>query len=555
MLSVLLADFQLEEEGEFIKINRANHTDHTYKMIQNVDITELKTFASEDEYCLGFSDDGMMKFYIDPTQIEPSENTNLYIHKDRVEKYLEKNSKTRIPKKIHFIWFSKGKPFGMLYYIAVKAALYHNPSYEIYLHTDNDINYDGVYFKSLKDKIIVNKIPEPDYLNDKRVYHFQHKADYARLNILETMGGIYLDLDFLLLKPLDHFLNHKFVMGYERPNNNNFICNACIMCEPHSEVIREWTHIYNHSWGEDFVPKWMGHSVMIPSKLKKKYSRMMTIYPNRTFYPFLWNDLSILDDNDNMKMYDDSYGVHMWDTEASKTDLLPKNLEYFSKKDNAFVRLFGHLTNDLYDDAMAQTITFFVNVSGNHDTSNIFEQNYPRDKCTYLFYGDEKIDCLPDENVSFKQSINNKSVRNLLIELIETHQSDYYFLTDTTHVLSDPNAISKLILTEKDIISPMLISHKNNLFSNFWGAVDNTGYYARSSDYVDIVTYTKKGIWNAVYLSSSILISKNRILDVLNELKTNPLEFEDFDMYFCRILRQKYTLNVMNKEVYGKICN
>ena len=56
------------------------------------------------------------------------------------------------------------------------------------------------------------------------------------------------------------------------------------------------------------------------------------IYSPKTFYPFLWNDLSILHDKDNGQTYDNSYAVHLWDTEASKTNLLPTTLDYFVTK-------------------------------------------------------------------------------------------------------------------------------------------------------------------------------------------------------------------------------
>ena len=43
-------------------------------------------------------------------------------------------------------------------------------------------------------------------------------------------------------------MNHRLVMGYERSEGADYICNAVIMCEPESEIIREWIEIYNQSW-------------------------------------------------------------------------------------------------------------------------------------------------------------------------------------------------------------------------------------------------------------------------------------------------------------------
>lgn len=350
MLNNLLKKYPYEEDGEFIVIKDIKLENYDYKRVKG-SIPILKNLTVQDVHCLGFTDDGMMKFYIDLNKLEPDTKT-LYIHKERMEKYLELNNKTNIPKKIHFIWFSRGKAFNLMNYIAVKAAMYHNSDYEIYLHCDA-LPKDNIYYNDLKSQIITNIIVEPHYVNKHYVQYFQHKADYIRLNILKEMGGIYLDTDLILLRNLDKFLNQRYVMCYERPDtdkpNTHFLCNAVIMCEPNNELVNEWIHIYDNSWGEDFIGWWMGHSVIVPSYLRKKYNYMMTILPNFTFYPFLWNDLSILHDNDNKQNYDYSHGVHLWDTEASKTNLLPKDLDYFNTKNNAFVRIFKKHVDDLLE--------------------------------------------------------------------------------------------------------------------------------------------------------------------------------------------------------------
>ena len=42
----------------------------------------------------------------------------------------------------------------------------------------------------------------------------------------------------------------------------------------------------------------------------------------------------------------------------------------------------------------------------------------------------------------------------------------------------------------RTIIAPMM-PKKFKLWSNFWGALNPNGYYARSADYIDIVEYKK----------------------------------------------------------------
>ncbi len=52
---------------------------------------------------------------------------------------------------------------------------------------------------------------------DAKKYGFT--VDYARLDVVYTYGGIYLDTDVELLKSLDELLNDKCFMGFESEKN------------------------------------------------------------------------------------------------------------------------------------------------------------------------------------------------------------------------------------------------------------------------------------------------------------------------------------------------
>ena len=232
-----------------------------------------------------------------------------------------------------------------------------------------------------------------------------------------------------------------------------------------------------------------------------------------------------------------------------------KSKMHLNSLSNYLPKYSTHLT----DLSPNKTITFLIHVTGDYaksNLSNLLEQNYPQDLCKYIFYGREKpinMSYVLDKNV-FKIVNDNSDIRNLFMEVFSMCETDYYFLGSTEHLILDVDTISKLMGTGKNIISPMLLSKQNNYLSNFWGDVSDDGFYKRSDDYVDIINYRLKGIWNVPYVSSSILIRKNRIPDVLKELSANDIGGEDWDMYFCRVLRKKYIfLHVDNRESYGMI--
>jgi hypothetical protein len=63
--------------------------------------------------------------------------------------------------------------------------------------------------------LTLNKVPLVEKVFGRPVSHYAHRADVVRLQVLEEFGGIYLDLDLISLKPVDHLLNREFIMAQE----------------------------------------------------------------------------------------------------------------------------------------------------------------------------------------------------------------------------------------------------------------------------------------------------------------------------------------------------
>lgn len=56
-----------------------------------------------------------------------------------------------------------------------------------------------------------------------------------------------------------------------------------------------------------------------------------------------------------------------------------------------------------------------------------------------------------------------------------------------------------------------MVGKPNKFFTNFWGAISPSGYYQRSEDYTEIVNYKRVGVWNVPFISSAILINKQKV--------------------------------------------
>ena len=103
-----------------------------------------------------------------------------------------------IPRKIHYIWIG-GNSLPYEFQKNIESWKYYNPSYEIIRWDES--NYD---------------FRKNDYMRlayDKGLYGFS--SNYARLDILNQYGGIYLDTDVEAVSNLDMLLRDKtfFNMG------------------------------------------------------------------------------------------------------------------------------------------------------------------------------------------------------------------------------------------------------------------------------------------------------------------------------------------------------
>lgn len=107
-----------------------------------------------------------------------------------------------IPKVIHYFWFGK-QPLSELAIKCIESWKKHCPDYEIILW--NESNYD---------------VSKNNYmLQTYNAKKYGFTVDYARLDIIYSYGGIYLDTDVELLKSLDDMLNDKCFMGFESEKN------------------------------------------------------------------------------------------------------------------------------------------------------------------------------------------------------------------------------------------------------------------------------------------------------------------------------------------------
>lgn len=109
-------------------------------------------------------------------------------------------------------------------------------------------------------------------------------ADYLRMYYLEKYGGIYLDMDAKVLKPLDKFLNHTIFACEEA---NQFVANGIVGAVPHHPLIQKYLKTVddNYIGGGDLV---FQPGMYLWTELVKysPWTKDVTLYPPEWFLPY-----------------------------------------------------------------------------------------------------------------------------------------------------------------------------------------------------------------------------------------------------------------------------
>lgn len=130
-----------------------------------------------------------------------------------------------IQKKIHYCWFGRGQ-LPELAINCISSWERYLPDYELVLW--NEDNFD----------IKINQYVKEAYESKKYAF----VTDYVRLYALYHHGGIYMDTDVEVIKPLDKFLEHKAFTGCE---NEEMCVTGTMGAEQGHKWIKELLDDYN----------------------------------------------------------------------------------------------------------------------------------------------------------------------------------------------------------------------------------------------------------------------------------------------------------------------
>ena len=219
----------------------------------------------------------------------------------------------RIPRIVHFVFGMKadfgGKPFGILSYVAVRSAFVMLRPHTIMFHYVHEPS--GFFWERAKPMLTLRRVEPVTHIGEHAVTHVAHMADWIRLQVLKTHGGVYHDLDVITLRPYPgDWWTEPFVMGLQ---DTRGLCNAVMMSVPDAEFIALWQERYVREFDQD---DWDGLSVRLPLRLALDHPAAVYVLPKTAwFYPSWWDKGRMFEyDGWDWREHADQYAHHIAET-------------------------------------------------------------------------------------------------------------------------------------------------------------------------------------------------------------------------------------------------
>lgn len=227
---------------------------------------------------------------------------------------------------------------------AVEAAARNNPDrpVQLFMLSVTGFNYASPWLDVLSSyaNVRVVLVNEEDYFKNTPLeswfkkgdwrtspYKKIHLSDYLRMATLFKGGGLYLDLDILVLKRLDaDQLKNFFVIEEQVPT---LICNSVV----HLEKSHRFMKLIIEYLGAEYEPQEWGYhggevitAIMryhcnyrekqLPAKNDCKDVNLLNY---TSFFPVIPDEYGVLFQaatRESLNLFNDSYGVHIWNSKS-----------------------------------------------------------------------------------------------------------------------------------------------------------------------------------------------------------------------------------------------
>lgn len=243
-----------------------------------------------------------------------------------------------VPNIVHFIWFGKEKTMTFVNYISILSAYKIQKPEILRLHCDH--LPVGDYWNRLQSEVTLDVVHHdpPKTIHGHKLSHVFHQGDVAKMEILLSQGGIYLDYDVIVLRSLNPLRRYNNVFGKEHERKLNA---GVILAQSHSPFIQMWYESYR-----DYRPRhWDYNCAIVTYTLAQKHPDMVHVEEYKLTTPD-WLDRAKLFrstiDWRGMRVYCVHLMLHMDQRKRS-----PRTLEFMNNTIGDVIRYIYYGSNQV----------------------------------------------------------------------------------------------------------------------------------------------------------------------------------------------------------------
>jgi hypothetical protein len=240
-----------------------------------------------------------------------------------------------------------GRPFGLSHYLAVRSAWEVIRPKKMVLHCRHVPA--GKWWEQAKPLLGVHVVPEIKGIYGFPASHPAHRADIVRLAALLTVGGIYLDLDVVVVKPFDGLLTKGFAASLELAPTGCPVglCNAILLAERgsvfgqlclegHDPSRSLWDGFRSTGRDEHYVE----YSVRYPALLADLCPGMVDRLSPETFLWVRWNEEGLKEFFEkDIPVPASVRCIHLWESHSWERYLKPLTEQSIKANDTTYHRL------------------------------------------------------------------------------------------------------------------------------------------------------------------------------------------------------------------------
>ena len=211
-----------------------------------------------------------------------------------------------VPKIIHFTRYSATRlTFRFHHFLSILSANTHiKPVKIMFWYEFHPQGYWWTRMLQRVPHIIMNYRKAPESIFGNKIMVAEHQSDVVRLEVLMKYGGIYLDLDVIVLKSFDPILRSATTMGLER---TGWLDNGIILSKADSPFLK----ILYNSYRSFNDYQWAEHSVRVLARLVQEHPDLIHIELKSLNRPN-WMELLWLYGNNKIYNWRENYAIHFW---------------------------------------------------------------------------------------------------------------------------------------------------------------------------------------------------------------------------------------------------